>query len=280
MASLLYPVTMLAAVGAQWLLTSRGWSAIPIAYCIVLTAALWITLLERLSPAHRHWLPDWEDIRQDSAFMVAIQVAFPRLLGLGTIQLLLELVPQSSMELWPHESPLWIQVVLMLLVADFFRYWLHRAAHNLPWLWKFHAVHHSPGKLYWLNVGRFHPVDKGLQFVFDALPFIVLGVSEQVLALYFVFYAVNGFFQHCNIRLHFGWLNYLVSSAELHRWHHSRLKTESDKNYGNNLIIWDWLFGTRFLPQDRIVSTLGLTVEDYPQSFWRQMLEPFKRNNQ
>jgi sterol desaturase/sphingolipid hydroxylase (fatty acid hydroxylase superfamily) len=125
-------------------------------------------------------------------------------------------------------------------------------------------------------VGRFHPVDKGLQFIFDALPFIILGVSEQVLALYFVFYAVNGFFQHSNIRLHFGWLNYVVSSAELHRWHHSRLKAESDRNYGNNLIVWDLLFGTRFLPADRKVSELGLTAVTYPDSFWRQMFEPFK----
>ena len=164
----------------------------------------------------------------------------------------------------------------MLLSADFLRYWLHRAAHEISWLWRFHALHHSPGKLYWLNVGRFHPVDKGLQFLLDALPFILLGVGEDVLAIYFVFYAVNGFFQHSNIRLRFGWLNYLVSSAELHRWHHSQSKLESDRNYGNNLIVWDLLFGTRFLPEDRQVGDLGLTTKDYPETFWWQMIEPFR----
>ncbi len=279
MASILYPVGMLMAVGTHLMLTALGWSAMLCAYGIVLTAALGITMLERVFPARQQWLPDWKDVRQDTAFMVAIQIAFPKLLGLATVQLLLEIAPPSVVGLWPHDSPIWLQALWMLLLADLFRYWLHRAAHKIPWLWKFHAVHHSPKKLYWINVGRFHPVDKGLQFIFDALPFIILGVNEQVLALYFVFYAVNGFFQHCNINLHFGWLNYVVSSAELHRWHHSRLKSESDQNYGNNLIIWDMLFGTRFLPADRKVSELGLTVDTYPDSFWRQMIEPFKRRD-
>ena len=267
---------MLVAVGAHLMLTAWGWPAMLSAYGIVLSAALWITLLEQAFPARQQWLPDWKDVRQDSTFMLAIQIAFPKLLGLATVQFLLEIVPPSVVGLWPHDYPVWLQALLMLLLADFFRYWLHLASHKIPWLWKFHAVHHSPKKLYWINVGRFHPVDKGLQFIFDALPFIILGVSEQVLALYFVFYAVNGFFQHSNIRLHFGWLNYVVSSAELHRWHHSRLKAESDRNYGNNLIVWDLLFGTRFLPADRKVSELGLTVATYPDSFWRQMFEPFK----
>ena len=249
------------------------------AYGIALTAALWITLFERIFPARQQWQPEWKDIRQDSVFMVAIQVAFPKLLALAFVQSLMAVTPPLIVDLWPHDYPVWVQALLMLLLADFLRYWLHRAAHTLPWLWRFHAVHHSPKKLYWINVGRFHPLDKGLQFLLDALPFIVLGVSEQVLALYFVFYAVNGFFQHCNINLKFGWLNYVVSSAELHRWHHSRLQSESDRNYGNNLILWDMLFGTRFLPEDRKVSELGLTVDTYPDSFWMQMIEPFKRRH-
>ena len=126
-----------------------------------------------------------------------------------------------------------------------------------------------------LNVGRFHPVEKGLQFLFDALPFILLGVSAEVLALYFVFYSVNGFFQHCNIELRLGYLNYLVSGPELHRWHHSRKIEESNSNYGNNLIIWDTLFATRYLPEGKRVGELGLVNRHYPQSFSAQMKTPF-----
>jgi len=95
------------------------------------------------------------------------------------------------------------------------------------------------------------------------------------LALYFVFYAINGFFQHCNINLRLGALNYLISGPELHRWHHSIDYREADKNYGNNLIIWDLIFGTYFLPKSRTVGDLGLLNRQYPQSFIAQMKTPF-----
>jgi len=83
----------------------------------------------------------------------------------------------------------------------------------------------------------------------DVLPFMILGVSEEVIGLHFVLYAINGFFQHCNIDLKYGWLNYVVSSSDLHRWHHSRNPEESNHNYGNNIILWDLLFNSFFLPK-------------------------------
>jgi len=242
----------------------------------VFLGGILVTALERVLPHDLNWQGKWQDIRQDFVFMLLIQVVLPRLLGLlvvlavvGTVS---GIIPPSS--LWPHHWPVPLQVVLMMLAADFMRYWLHRLAHENAFLWRFHAVHHSPQKLYWLNVGRFHPVDKALQFLLDALPFMLLGVGESVIALYFVFYAMNGFFQHSNIQMKFGFLNYIISSAELHRWHHSRLTAESNTNYGNNLIIWDLLFGTRFLPDDREIHDLGLKNHDYPMTFREQMLTP------
>ena len=163
----------------------------------------------------------------------------------------------------------------MLFLADLLRYWLHRAAHEWEPLWRLHAVHHSPHKLYWVNVGRFHPLDKALQFLLDAFPFIIVGVSEEVLSIYFVFYAINGFFQHCNINLRLGFLNYLISGPELHRWHHSILIRESNRNYGNNLIVWDLIFGTWFLPKEKSVDGLGLKNRQYPLDFASQIRTPF-----
>ena len=72
-----------------------------------------------------------------------------------------------------------------------------------------------------------------------------------------------------------GPLNHIVSGPELHRWHHSEFSHESDTNFGNNLIVWDWLFGTRFLPADREVGRLGLVNRDYPTGFLAQMTTPF-----
>jgi ornithine lipid hydroxylase len=98
-----------------------------------------------------------------------------------------------------------------------------------------------------------------------------------VLALYYVAYATNGFFQHCNIELRYGFLNYIVGSAETHRWHHSRIPRESNANYGNTVIVWDLLFGTWFLPRERSVHELGLQDPAYPKSFWALMRAPFTR---
>ena len=191
-----------------------------------LVGALLVTGLECVIPYQRAWKPARSDIANDTLFMILVQVLLPRLLALLAVMALVDplrnLHPATA-TLWPHRWSLAAQVLLMLISAELLRYWLHRLAHTWPLLWRLHAVHHSPEKLYWLNVGRFHPLEKALQFVLDALPFMLLGVNEQVIALYFVFYSINGFFQHSNIHLRYGLLNYLISSAELHRWHHSRI---------------------------------------------------------
>ena len=116
----------------------------------------------------------------------------------------------------------------MVLVVDLLRYWLHRAAHQTDTLWRLHAVHHSVRQLYWLNTARFHPVEKLLQMSLDSLPFLLMAVDPRVLALYYLAYATNGFIQHCNIDLRYGMLNYVVGSAETHRWHHSQTPREAN----------------------------------------------------
>ncbi|MCZ6640709.1 MAG: sterol desaturase family protein, partial [Gammaproteobacteria bacterium] len=243
-------------------------------YIPVLLAALSIILLEHVFPYRTAWKPSRAEVVNDSTFMVVVQVALPQILSL-IIVLELSAATTLGQTIWPRELPDGVQVVLMVLIADFLRYWLHRASHGWSPLWQLHAVHHSPHKLYWLNVGRFHPLEKAVQFLFDAMPFILLGVEETVLSLYFVFYAVNGYFQHCNINLKMGWLNFLISSAELHRWHHSVDNTEANRNYGNNIIIWDLLFGTYFLPHNAQVGELGLKNRNYATRFVDQIKTPF-----
>ena len=159
---------------------------------------------------------------------------------------------------------------------DLFRYWLHRLNHTIPFLWRLHAVHHSVEKIYWLNTSRFHPFEKALQFVMDAFPFMLLGVNEEVFALHVILYGVNGFFQHANIDLKFGWLNYLVSSAELHRWHHSKAPEAVDRNFASPLPLWDLLFGTCYFPADRKPSDFGIH-EPMARNWIGQMLHPFRK---
>jgi len=236
-----------------------------------------VTLFEFVIPYDKTWQPRWTDVKNDLLFMVAVQMVLPQLLGLFlALNLLgyLEPLDLPLSDVWPRTLPLFVQVALMLVVAELLRYPLHIAAHNTKTLWRLHAVHHSPKKLYWLNVGRFHPVEKALQYSLDTLPFILIGVGAEAVALYFVFYAVNGFYQHSNVDVRYGLLNYLVSGPELHRWHHSKLIDESNRNYGNNLIVWDLIFGTWFLPNSVRVGELGLKNRDYPLDFLGQMTAP------
>jgi sterol desaturase/sphingolipid hydroxylase (fatty acid hydroxylase superfamily) len=164
----------------------------------------------------------------------------------------------------------------MILAVDFLRYWIHRFEHQNDTLWRLHSVHHSVEQLYWLNTARFHPIEKTLQMIADSLPFLLMAVDERVLALYYVTYASNGFFQHCNIALRYGPLNYIVGSAETHRWHHSRVPRESNANYGSTVAVWDVLFGTWYLPPDREAGELGLQDPHYPRSFVKLLGAPFK----
>ena len=275
-----YPLVVTAVFAMFAWFQSQGASLILSTYVPVLVAAATVTLLELFFPHRTAWQPPTEEIKTDLVFMTMIQLALPPLVSFLFVYLLI--APAQALDLpitglWPHGWPIWAQAVLMVLVVDLFRYWLHRFAHQNDTLWRLHSVHHSVEQLYWLNTARFHPIEKTLQMCLDSLPFLLMGVDERVLALYFMAYATNGFFQHCNIELRYGILNYVVGSAETHRWHHSRIPRESNSNYGNTVIIWDLVFGTWFLPRDRDIQELGLQERDYPKTFLELMRAPFRR---
>lgn len=273
-----YPLGVGIAIMLHIAMQSSGSNILLSTYVPVFLAAGLISLFEFYFPNLQLWRPKIDDVKNDAIYMLVVQVILPKILTFLFAIFLLRIVHSNELSItsyWPHELPVWLQAILMILIADFFRYWFHVASHKNSFLWRFHAVHHSPKKLYWMNTGRFHPIEKGTQFLLDALPFIILGISESVLALYFVFYAVNGFYQHSNIKLKFGILNYLISTAELHRWHHSRVESESNSNYGNNTIIWDLMFGTRFLPDNKNIEHIGLKNKEYPLSFLEQLKTPF-----
>jgi len=262
------------------LMRAAGAPLVASTYVPVLLAAALVTILELRFPHRQDWRPPVSEVKTDLGFMAVVQLAFPPLVGFIFTYALIE--PARALHLpiaalWPHAWPVWTQAVLMVLVVDLLRYWLHRAAHESDTLWRLHSVHHSVEQLYWLNTARFHFIEKALQMTLDSLPFLLMAVEPAVLSLYYIAYATNGFFQHCNIDVRYGVLNYIVGSAETHRWHHSRIPRESNANYGNTVIIWDLVFGTWFLPRERDVESIGLQDPGYPKSFWALMRAPFSR---
>ena len=275
-----YPVVVTLTFSLFAALQSLGAGLVVSTYLPVVVAAALVTLLELRFPYRPEWRPPPGEVRTDLEFMTIVQLAFPPLVGFVFTYSLV--APARALNLpiatvWPHDWPIWLQAILMVLAVDFLRYWLHRAAHENDLLWRLHSVHHSVEQLYWLNTARFHMIEKAMQMTLDSLPFLLLAVDPTVLSLYYIAYATNGFFQHCNIHIRYGFLNYIVGSAETHRWHHSRAPRESNANYGNTVIVWDLLFGTWFLPDGRNVQQLGLQTADYPKSFWGLMRAPFNR---
>lgn len=275
---LAYPVLIIGGFTLFSWLRESGAPLLFSSYLSVLVAGLGVLMHETFFPARQDWRPSSGDVFNDSLFLTIVQIMLPailRALALALIVVLARSEDAPFANFWPHDAPVLIQVLGMMIVAEFFRYWLHRALHRFMPLWRLHAVHHASNKLYTVNVGRFHPLDKSLQFLGDTLPFILLGVVPEVFAAYFVLYAINGFYQHSNADVRLGPLNWVIAGPELHRWHHSANFSEASSNYGNNLIIWDSVFGTRFLPKDREVGRIGIGNPAWPNSFLAQMVAPF-----
>lgn len=280
-ASMAYPGVLILGITLLWSLIEQDVALQYSTYAAVIIGTGFIILFEKLLPNNVSWKPNRDDYKTEALYLSIVQILIPQFVTLFVLFSIYEPLQNWLPGLsgwWPHEWHIAIQFVVLLLIVDFIRYWVHRFAHTIPLLWRLHAVHHSTQKMFWLNTVRFHPLEKVLQLMFDSIPFLLLGVQAEVLATYYVFYALNGFFQHSNIRLNLGVLNYIFSTADLHRWHHSRIPEESNTNYGNNLIVWDLLFGSYYLPKDKMLDELGLVNRNYPLDFSSQMKSPFIDN--
>ncbi len=273
-----YPVVMIGGFTLYVWLLQTGSPFLFSSYLSVLIGATAVFLHESLLPAREDWRPVLDNFIQDGLFLAIVQIALPAVMKVSALALIVGLAAGGAASwqgYWPHGAPIAIQIILMLVIAEFFRYWIHRALHIYRPLWRLHAVHHASDKLYSVNVGRFHPFDKSLQFFGDTVPFLFLGVAPEVFAAYFVFYAINGFYQHSNADIRLGPVNWIVAGPELHRWHHSDVYSEAQSNYGNNLIIWDAAFGTRYLPKEHGVNRVGIGNPLWPEGFLAQMTAPF-----
>lgn len=275
-----FPVLISGALLAGYSMMQRGLSAAEVVTPCVLGTYLLIAGLERFFPHHRSWGKSRGDLRVDLgwAFTNGLVNSLAEPLALaGAVYLAGWLSVDFGGGLWPQAWPLPLQLALALLIGEFIEYWAHRLMHEVDWLWRFHAVHHSAPRLYFLNAARFHPIDLFVVGTCRLLPMAFLGATPQLLALVTIFAAVHGAFQHSNLKLKLGPLNWVFSMAELHRWHHSPLTAESNFNYGGNLIFWDIVFGTRWLPENREPpEAIGMeSLPEFPQGFWWQLASPF-----
>lgn len=174
--------------------------------------------------------------------------------------------------------PLLAQVVILFVVSDFFYYWAHRLCHEVPFLWRFHSVHHSAHRISVLNASRVHPGDLVFRRIIPMIITLQLtGASPRAVLVAGVIGSVLGTITHMNVDMEYGFINRIIGTNQVHRWHHSTVYEEA-KNFGLTM-IWDQLFGTYFFPKDRKrPERFGLGDERFfpLESYLGQLLVPFR----
>ncbi|MCW1920988.1 sterol desaturase family protein [Luteolibacter arcticus] len=170
-------------------------------------------------------------------------------------------------------QPWWLQAVEVILLSDFFVYWGHRLQHRVPFLWRFHSVHHSAEHLDWLAAHREHPLDTVYTMGLINLPAFLLGFPLETLAGLIAFRGIWAIYIHSNVRLPIGPLRWFVGAPELHHWHHDRARDAG--NYANISPLMDLAFGTYCCP-DHEPDAFGVH-EEMPRGYLGQMLHPFRR---
>ncbi|MFA6041469.1 MAG: sterol desaturase family protein [Methylophilus sp.] len=175
-------------------------------------------------------------------------------------------------------QPLWLQVLEIMFLTDLVQYWFHRAFHQIPFLWGFHAVHHSAQKMDWLAGSRMHLFEIiGLRAM-TIIPMYALGFAESALHIYILLVYLNATFVHANVRFNVEWLKPFIVTPRFHHWHHGIEKEAIDVNFAIHFPWLDKLFGTYYMPPKQWPSGYGIGGHPVPNGYWKQFNYPFTSN--
>lgn len=174
-------------------------------------------------------------------------------------------------------QPWLLQFAEAMILTDLAQYWFHRAFHRVPFLWGFHAVHHSAKAMDWLAGARMHFVEIILLRGVTSLPLLTFGFLPSVMQAYVALVYVYSGLVHANLRGDFDRFGHLIVTPRFHHWHHGIEKEAIDVNFAIHFPLWDKLFGTFYLPKGKWPSGYGIG-EKMPQGYWRQLAYPFVRS--
>ena len=285
-----YPASLLLAFYAGWWLVALGmpdWTlvaALPLAF---LAATFALELAVPLAPG---WRFHGADLKTDLLHSVLSNTIPPQLVRIALATALAAAARWlgDGGVLWPSAWPIPAQLGLALILGELAFYIQHRFYHETKYF-PFHAIHHSSERMYVLAASRLHPVQVLFSYAMQMLPLWLLGAPQPIIAFYLSFTAVHGIVQHSNLPVRSGFLDFILATPDVHRWHHSRVVKESNSNYSNTILLWDWVFGTRFfprrptklygdgvgLPRDSELPTRFLTHLRYPfGAIWGREQEP------
>jgi sterol desaturase/sphingolipid hydroxylase (fatty acid hydroxylase superfamily) len=172
--------------------------------------------------------------------------------------------------------PLWLQGLLFLVLSDFMLYWLHRLFHG-GGFWKYHAIHHSSEELDWISAARFHPVNLFLGTIAVDVILLMAGISPNVMLWVGPFTTFHSAFVHANLSWTLGQFKYVLATPVFHRWHHTQLEEGGNTNFAGTFPVWDILFGTFRMPEDRLPDNYGANDQRIPNEIVGQLAYPFRQ---
>ena len=172
--------------------------------------------------------------------------------------------------------PLMAQFLACVLFADLAQYWIHRAFHRVPFLWRFHAVHHSLEAMDWIAGSRLHLVDVIVTRGLVLLPLIVFGFDSRAVYAYLALVSFHAVFIHANFAPRSAWIERWIAMPRFHHWHHAIEAEAVDRNFAVHLPMIDRWFGTHYLPRDEWPRGYGLSGLKAPEGYFRQLLWPLR----
>src|SRR5690606_1893976 len=245
---------------------------------VLSTAALFVPLerafaLRREQGPFRHgWLTDTQYF-----FMSHALVQLMSVLVLAPAVALGDALAVPAFQRAVQALPLLVQFALCVLLADLAQYWVHRAFHAVPWLWRFHEVHHSAERMDWIAGSRLHLVDVVVTRGLVLLPLIVAGFDQRAVFAYLALVSFHAVFIHANFAPRARWLERWIAMPRFHHWHHAIDKAAVDRNFAVHLPMLDRWFGTHYLPGDAWPQGYGVPGVHAPDGYVRQLVWPLRR---
>ena len=175
--------------------------------------------------------------------------------------------------------PTWCQFALMFVVADFIQWNIHRLLHKNKFLWEFHKVHHSVEQMGFAAHLRFHWMETIIYKSIQYIPLMMIGFGIQDFFIVHMITIAIGHLNHANLRITYGPFKYILNNPVMHLWHHAYHQPEgkSGVNFGLSLSVWDYIFGTAYIPEENPDVKLGFEeIDKFPSSFWKQSVIPYK----
>ncbi|CAN5269925.1 sterol desaturase family protein [soil metagenome] len=245
---------------------------------VLFTAFLFLPM-ERLFPRNREqdiFRPEWrEDLFYYLVSSLFVQVL--TFLTLAPSNLLLAHGNWAAVRVFFASWPWLLQLAAIMVLTDFVQYWVHRAFHRIPFLWRFHSVHHSAKSMDWIAGARMHFLEIIVLRSLTATPMFVLGFEQSAIQAYLLIVYVYSAFIHANVTGSYGILEKVFVVPRFHHWHHGLEREAIDVNFAIHFPLLDRLFGTHHLPEKRWPEGYGIGGHPVPVGYVRQFFYPFRR---